>query len=49
MDGTGSILRTNESDNQDLNSSLRVNKKSLRFLTPREVANLHCFPNDFGN
>lgn len=43
MDGTGSILRTSE----DSNNNLRINKKSLRFLTPREVANLHCFPNNF--
>ena len=44
MDGTGSILRVGTST--DL--SLSVNKKSLRFLSPREISNLHCFPNDFG-
>ena len=42
VEGTGSVLQTNpaprEGDLQDLR---------LRYLTPREIARLHCFPDDY--
>jgi hypothetical protein len=45
--GSGSILKVqNEALCED--DPLKINQKSIRFLSPREVANLHCFPNDFG-
>lgn len=42
VEGTGSVLQTNptprEGDLRDLH---------LRYFTPREIARLHCFPDDF--
>ena len=48
MDGTGSILKIQNIEEID-SKSLRVELKSMRFFSPREIANLHCFPDDFGN
>lgn len=47
MDGTGSILQVKDQENPDCDS-LKISQRSVRFLSPREVANLHCFPNEFG-
>lgn len=50
MEGTGSILKIkNLRDESETKSDLvRIYQDSIRFLSPREIANLHCFPNDFG-
>uniref|UniRef100_A0ACD5VH86 Uncharacterized protein n=2 Tax=Avena sativa TaxID=4498 RepID=A0ACD5VH86_AVESA len=48
--GTGSLLATSKNlkpvpkENLELSS---LNELGLRFFTPREVANLHCFPASF--
>lgn len=48
MEGTGSILMV--APNLEINNdTVRVHQNSIRFLSPREIANLHCFPNSFGN
>jgi hypothetical protein len=50
MEGTGSILKVNKEvldSNQNM-GSVRIYQKMIRFLSPREIANLHCFPNNFG-
>ncbi|KAM7459462.1 hypothetical protein LguiA_036456 [Lonicera macranthoides] len=43
--GTGSLLATIQRRTDDKPSSLE--ELSLRYFTPREVANLHSFPKDF--
>ena len=50
MEGTGSILMVKPSDYKidKTESTLKINHKNIRFLSPREIANLHCFPIDFG-
>ena len=48
MEGTGSVLLVNNNTNNNINNDLiRIYQKDVRFLSPREIANLHCFPNDF--
>lgn len=49
MDGSGSILKVNSDKETKDGDQLKVYQDSIRFLSPKEVANLHCFPNDFGN
>ncbi len=49
MDGTGSILKICDLKSSDSKSRfLTIEHKSLRFFSPREIANLHCFPDSFG-
>ncbi len=49
MEGTGSILLNESIKDQDKNSeTININYDDVRFLSAKEVANLHCFPNDFG-
>ena len=49
MEGTGSILMTSSNHTPEINDDLiRIYQNSIRYLTPREIANLHCFPNNFG-
>jgi hypothetical protein len=48
MDGTGSILKICDGENSD-SKLLTIEHKSIRFLSPKEIANLHCFPESFGN
>ncbi|KAA8521518.1 hypothetical protein F0562_012172 [Nyssa sinensis] len=43
--GTGSLLATIQPKTKDKASSLE--EQCLRYFTPREVANLHSFPEDF--
>ncbi|XVF88153.1 hypothetical protein PTKIN_Ptkin19aG0027300 [Pterospermum kingtungense] len=43
--GTGSLLATVQPKNKGKASSLK--EQCLRYFTPREVANLHSFPEDF--
>ncbi|KAK1282824.1 hypothetical protein QJS10_CPB22g01084 [Acorus calamus] len=43
--GTGSFLATVQPDKKS--EALPLNDLGLRYFTPREVANLHCFPKDF--
>ncbi|KAM7275844.1 hypothetical protein ACFE04_017710 [Oxalis oulophora] len=43
--GTGSLLATIEPQSKGKTSPLV--EQGLRYFTPREVANLHCFPTDF--
>ncbi|GLT80494.1 hypothetical protein SLA2020_519320 [Shorea laevis] len=43
--GTGSLLATAQSKNKGKTSTLR--EQCLRYFTPREIANLHSFPEDF--
>lgn len=43
--GTGSLLATVQPKNKGKTSSLK--EQCLRYFTPREVANLHSFPEDF--
>uniref|UniRef100_A0A6M2F9Y8 Uncharacterized protein n=1 Tax=Populus davidiana TaxID=266767 RepID=A0A6M2F9Y8_9ROSI len=43
--GTGSLLATIQPNIKGKESSLK--KQGLRYFTPREVANLHSFPDDF--
>ncbi|XP_059459766.1 tRNA (cytosine(38)-C(5))-methyltransferase 2 isoform X1 [Corylus avellana] len=43
--GTGSLLATVQPKKKGKSSSLK--EQCLRFFTPREVANLHSFPEDF--
>jgi tRNA (cytosine38-C5)-methyltransferase len=50
MKGTGSILlMTDRIDkNKQLNcDDLVIGRKDVRFLDAKEIANLHCFPQDF--
>lgn len=47
MDGSGSILRVDSNGETKDEDQLKVFQDSIRFLSPKEVANLHCFPNDF--
>ncbi|XP_071850909.1 tRNA (cytosine(38)-C(5))-methyltransferase-like isoform X2 [Apostichopus japonicus] len=56
VEGTGSFLQHNNSltkqwafeDRLDSNVTLlRLQQLSLRYFTPREVANFHCFPKEF--
>lgn len=49
MDGSGSILKVDSDELTKDGDQLKVYQDSIRFLSPKEVANLHCFPNDFGN
>ena len=48
MDGTGSILKICDKEKSD-SELLTIEHKSLRFFSPREIANLHYFPDSFGN
>ncbi len=55
MEGTGSILiKSIDKIQEDLNQTdnhqkyVKITKNNLRFLSPKEIANLHCFPTDFG-
>lgn len=43
--GTGSLLATVQRERKGKTSSLK--EQCLRYFTPREVANLHSFPDDF--
>lgn len=43
--GTGSLLATIQPENKGKTSSLK--EQGLRYFTPKEVANLHSFPEDF--
>ncbi|PIK44797.1 putative tRNA (cytosine(38)-C(5))-methyltransferase-like [Apostichopus japonicus] len=56
VEGTGSFLQRNNSltkkwafeDRLDSNVTLlRLQQLGLRYFTPREVANFHCFPKEF--
>lgn len=56
LESTGSILKVTQSDNepfQQVNEShdamVKVDRNSIRFFSPKEIANLHCFPDEFGN
>jgi hypothetical protein len=56
MEGTGSILIKSKENvqeearaaNDDKLKYVEITKNNLRFLSPKEIANLHCFPQDFG-
>lgn len=52
LEGTGSILRINKNntleDRLAENGTIEISRNSVRFFSPNEVANLHCFPSDFG-
>ena len=48
MEGTGSLLRVSEEVLDSKMDSVRIHQNQIRYLSPREIANLHCFPNDFG-
>ncbi|XP_071919855.1 tRNA (cytosine(38)-C(5))-methyltransferase 2-like isoform X2 [Coffea arabica] len=43
--GTGSLLATNQEKTED--KKVPLEELGLRYFTPREVANLHSFPEDF--
>lgn len=43
VEGTGSVLQTNANARDG-----DVHDMRLRYLTPREIARLHCFPDDYG-
>lgn len=43
VEGTGSVLQTNPEPRAGDLQDLR-----LRYLTPKEIARLHCFAEDFG-
>ncbi|KAF6164534.1 hypothetical protein GIB67_025360 [Kingdonia uniflora] len=46
--GTGSLLATVQNDKQPVKDNVySLEKLGLRYFTPREVANLHCLPEDF--
>jgi hypothetical protein len=52
LEGTGSLLKVQQ-DGDELNvtndvDKLTVKNRSIRYFSPKEIANLHCFPNDFG-
>ena len=52
IEGTGSMLKVQDTamplTPSDSTSSVRVYQNMVRFLSPREIANLHCFPSTFG-
>jgi hypothetical protein len=52
LDGTGSVLRVKKSRTLDelspRDNKIEIKRKSIRFFSPKEIANLHCFPNEFG-
>ena len=51
LEGTGSILRVkneNEIDEEKNDSTIEISRNSIRFFSPKEIANLHCFPDQFG-
>ena len=54
MEGTGSILiksienlKEEESSSDNSLKYVKISKNNLRFLSPKEIANIHCFPADF--
>lgn len=52
LEGTGSLLKV-QGVREDLESAdetkmLKVQNSSIRYFSPKEIANLHCFPKDFG-
>ncbi|CAF0989811.1 unnamed protein product [Brachionus calyciflorus] len=53
LEGTGSILkvtsdrRTILDDSTDEFDHIKISKNLIRFFSPKEIANLHCFPNQF--
>ena len=51
IEGTGSLLAIQSSESTttaDDSKEIQIDKKSIRFFSPKEIANLHCFPKDFG-
>ena len=54
MEGTGSILIKEienvkqEEKREDELKYVKITKNNIRFLSPKEIANLHCFPSNFG-
>ena len=36
-------------EDDDHASTLLLTSKSVRYFKPKEIANLHCFPPEFGN
>ena len=48
IDGTGSMLHINENMMiKNENDMIKISHDSIRFFTPKEISNLHCFPDDF--
>ena len=52
VEGTGSLLLSSAettTEDDDHASTLLLTSKSVRYFKPKEIANLHCFPPEFGN
>jgi tRNA (cytosine38-C5)-methyltransferase len=47
LEGTGSILNVGDGKLDGDENTINVSSSSVRFFSPKEIANLHCFPNEF--
>nr|ALB00266.1 tRNA (cytosine(38)-C(5))-methyltransferase [Brachionus koreanus] len=53
LEGTGSLLKVNSNKKDlmdvimDKTEHINISKNLIRFFSPKEIANLHCFPDEF--